>query len=79
MKLKFNQDGLVDGKVAFKKGEIYEISDELGSATRWLKRGAELVVVKEEVKPKKEEVVEIIEEVVVEEVPVLEKKSKKSK
>lgn len=40
MKLKFLDDKYVDGKLAFKANEVYEISDEKGSATRWLKRGA---------------------------------------
>lgn len=43
MKLLFNSPGLVNGKVVFEAGKIYEISDELGSATRWIKRGAEVV------------------------------------
>lgn len=43
MKLKFNADGLVNGKVVFEAGKVYEISDELGSASRWIKRGAEVV------------------------------------
>lgn len=43
MKLLFKEDGIVSGKVEFKAGETYEISDELGSASRWIKRGAEVV------------------------------------
>lgn len=43
MKLKFNVDGLVNGKVVFEAGKVYEIYDELGSASRWIKRGAEVV------------------------------------
>jgi hypothetical protein len=43
MKLLFKTDGIVDGKVEFVAGQVYEISDEKGSASRWIKRGAEIV------------------------------------
>ena len=51
MKLKFKTDGIVNGVVEFKAGEIYEISDDKGSATRWIKRGAEVVVEESKVEP----------------------------
>ena len=60
MKLKFNLDGYYNGVHKYLKGEIYDIPD--AEAARWLKRGAEEVVVKEEIKP------EIVEEVKSEEV-----------
>jgi len=42
-KLLFKTDGIVSGEVIFKAGQVYDISDEKGSATRWIKRGAEIV------------------------------------
>lgn len=39
-KLKFINDGIVDGKVEFKAGEVYDIPVESGSYDRWVKRGA---------------------------------------
>lgn len=42
-KVLFKTDGIVNGKVVFKAGEVYEISNELGSVSRWVKRGAEVV------------------------------------
>ena len=64
MKLKFNLDGYYNGVHKYLKGEIYDIPD--AEAVRWLKRGAEEVVVKEEIK---EEIKpEIVEEVKAEEV-----------
>lgn len=38
MKLKFLQDAFYQNELAHKKGEVYEISDEKGMASRWLKR-----------------------------------------
>lgn len=38
-KIKFIADGIVSGKVEFEEGKIYEISNEFGSADRWIKRG----------------------------------------
>lgn len=64
MKLKFIKDGFVDGQLVFEKGKVYDISDEKGSASRWIKRGIVVevkdVVVKEEPKaePKKEVIAE---------------------
>lgn len=72
-KLLFKTDGIVSGKVVFEAGKIYEISDEKGSATRWIKRGAELVIEKEE--PVK--AVEVEAEVKEEELIVVKKPSKK--
>lgn len=58
-KLFFKFDAVVSGQVIYKAGNVYEVSDELGSATRWIKRGAEIVAEepKKEAKP-----VEIIQE-----------------
>lgn len=42
-KLLFKTDGIVSGEVIFKAGQVYDISDDKGSATRWIKRGAEIV------------------------------------
>ena len=67
MKLKFLVDGYYNGKHKYEAGKIYTISNELGEADRWLKRGA-IEVVDE---PKKEEqapaigVENTVEEVVV--------------
>jgi hypothetical protein len=60
-KLLFRTDGIVSGKVVFKAGQVYDISDENGSATRWIKRGAEIV--DEPIKPiiLKEEAVQVEE------------------
>lgn len=53
-KILFHEDGIVNGEVVFKKGEVYDIPVETGSAARWIRRGAEEVIeavkVKEEVK-----------------------------
>jgi hypothetical protein len=79
MKLKFTQDGIVNGQVVFKKGEIYDISDELGSATRWIKRGAVVVKdgeVEQKVEDKKE--AEEVEEVVIKQTKKENKKENKS-
>lgn len=70
-KLLFKVDGIVSGKVVYEAGKIYDISDEKGSATRWLKRGAEIV----QEEPKKQEIIkEVIQEA---QVPVVNKPSKK--
>lgn len=42
MKLKFSQDGWVDGKLVFEKGKTYEVPSETGSAERWIRRGMAL-------------------------------------
>lgn len=65
-KLLFKTDGIVSGEVIFKAGQVYDISDEKGSATRWIKRGAE--VVEEPIKsaPIKKEAVQV-EEIIKEE------------
>ena len=85
MKLLFKTDGIIDGKVEFESGKIYEISDELGSATRWINRGAEVVeadevekTIKEEIQEIKEELLEIKEEIANEE-PKEDNKKGKSK
>jgi len=38
-KAKFVKDGYVDGELVFKAGCVYEISDDLGSYSRWVRRG----------------------------------------
>lgn len=48
MKLLFTQDGFVDGVLTFKKGHVYDIPADKGSADRWLRRGA---ILAPEVKP----------------------------
>lgn len=67
MKLKFLSDAFYKGQLKYRKNEIYEISDELGEATRWLKRCA--VIAPEEVQEIKieEPIPEIIEEIKLEE------------
>lgn len=56
MKLKFKADAFYNGELIFKAGEIYEVSEELGWAKRWLNRGAEEIVepVKEIIETQKE-------------------------
>ena len=41
--IKFHKDAFVSGELYARKGEIKEIDDSKGSATRWLKRGHEEV------------------------------------
>lgn len=67
MKLIFNKDGFVDGQLVFEKGKIYEI-DNPSSVARWIARGATLVEDKIEEAPKKEVVIEQVEEPIVQEV-----------
>lgn len=43
MKLFFPHDAVVSGEVIYKAGSTHEVSDELGSASRWIKRGAVVV------------------------------------
>jgi hypothetical protein len=74
-KLKFLVDGVVNGEVVFKAGEIYDIPVETGSVTRWLKRGAvEVEEVLDEVEKKTEQ--EEIEISTPKEVRIKSKKSK---
>jgi hypothetical protein len=47
MKLKFLQDGFVNGQCVFKAGQTYEVDNTHGSADRWIRRGALPVVEKE--------------------------------
>lgn len=75
MKLKFKTDGIVSGEVVFKAGETYEISNDKGSADRWIKRGAEVVTEA----PKEEVVVKATKEEVVIEAPKKENKTVKEK
>lgn len=42
MKLRFSQDGWVDGKLVFEAGKTYEVPTETGSAERWIRRGMAL-------------------------------------
>lgn len=44
MKLKFLEDTFYRGELIFEKDKVYEVSEELGWAGRWLKRGAVEVV-----------------------------------
>jgi hypothetical protein len=44
MKLKFTQDAFVNDQLVFESGKIYEVSDDTGSASRWLRRGIAEVV-----------------------------------
>ncbi len=60
-KLLFKTDGIVSGEVVFKAGQVYDISDETGSATRWIKRGAEIVDEPIKPIPAKQEVVQVEE------------------
>lgn len=60
MKLKFLVDGYYNGQHKYEAGKTYDISNELGEADRWLKRGAIQVV---EVENTVEEVV-VVKEVV---------------
>lgn len=46
-KLKFHQDTYYNGKLLFKAGEIHDVPVELGFADRWIRRGAEEVLVVE--------------------------------
>lgn len=88
-KIKFNEDCMYDDVLAHRKGDIVELDDTLGYATRWLVYGkAEIYVapVVVEVKntkltPKEEEVLhdfidKIGEEKVVEEVEQIAKEEK---
>lgn len=53
-KVLFHKDGYLNGELAYEAGKVYEIDDTLGSATRWLVRGAEFVEDSAEVGPKAE-------------------------
>lgn len=55
MKLKFVKDAVYDGKVVYSAGDVAEVDDSNGYASRWIKRGVAIDVVEEEVKVKKEE------------------------
>ena len=48
--LRFKADTFYNGQLKYHAGVIYEVSTELGWAERWIKRGAEVVVIEE---PKK--------------------------
>ena len=65
MKLKFFQDAVYNGQLLYRTGDIVEIDDKHGMATRWLVRGKAKVFVEPIVK---EVIIEvpIIEEAVVE-------------
>jgi len=68
MKLKFISNGIYNGIIEFHEGQVYEIDDSLGAATRWLKRGVAVVHHEEPVKEVLPEVVEVLDlEVQVEE------------
>lgn len=42
--LKFLKDSYVDGQLVYASGKTYEVSDDTGSASRWIKRGHAVVV-----------------------------------
>lgn len=44
MKLKFNFEAVYNGEVFATAGEIKEVSEANGFASRWIRRGAEIVV-----------------------------------
>ena len=78
-KLLFKFDAIVDKKIVYRKGQVYDISNESGSADRWIKRGAQII----EESPEKEveathETSEDSEEVVNEGPKKENKKEKKS-
>lgn len=56
-KVLFHQDGYLNGVLTYEKGKVYEIDDTLGSASRWLKRGAEFVEDAKEEAPVVEETI----------------------
>lgn len=63
MKLKFLDDAYVNGELAFKGGEIYDIDDKSGSATRWVKRGIAIEAAEEvKVEAKVEVVAPVVDE-----------------
>lgn len=80
-KLLFKTDGIVSGEIVYKAGQVYDISDEKGSATRWIKRGAEVVTEspkkQEAVKEEKVEIAEEIKAESKEQVEVVKKAFKK--
>lgn len=39
MKIQFSEDKYYNGELKYLSGKIYDIPEELGEATRWLKRG----------------------------------------
>lgn len=45
MRLKFVSDAYYNGVHVFEKGKTYEVSDELGYASRWIRRGLAEVVI----------------------------------
>ena len=59
MLLKFVSDAFYNGVIVFKKDEIHEISDELGYASRWVRRGIAIPIESEVDFSKKEEYQEI--------------------
>jgi hypothetical protein len=95
MKLKFSGDAVISGVVVYKTGETYEVSNEFGSASMWIKRGIaeevfeELkieipVAIVEEVKPieveqSTEEALDVLGGQVGEEVAIVEVKADNKK
>lgn len=73
MKLKFIADAYYNGEHVYKKGQVVEIDNSKGMASRWLRRNLAVEVEEVEVVEEKVEIVdiqnEVIEEVVVEESP----------
>lgn len=52
MKLKFVADAIYDGNLVFKKDQICEVSDELGFASRWIRRGIAIKLPQDDASPK---------------------------
>ncbi len=48
MKLKFVADAFYNGELTYKNGQVVEIDDKLGMASRWIKRGLAVSHVEEE-------------------------------
>jgi hypothetical protein len=49
MKLKFVSDAYYNEKHVFEKGKTYEVNDDLGYASRWIRRGVAVKVEGDEV------------------------------
>lgn len=67
--LEFLEDCFYNGKLAHKKGDIEEIEDSIGYATRWLVYGKAKIVEKVELKKDTIEIEVKKEEIILEEEP----------
>jgi hypothetical protein len=47
MKLKFVADAYYNEKHVFEKGKTYEVNDDLGYASRWIRRGVAVKILDE--------------------------------